>query len=838
MLSNRTPALRGLVALLTVLALPGCSLFSSPEPPTPPGGSNAAAAPNGQSGRPGSRGGGGNGGPKDYDEVITEEAETREGMFITHRIDDDLFFEIPGDEFGTEMMLIARAVESTLQNPAGFFGGGARLVVQWEKHGDHVVLRERSHRLKADPDDNIIRQVQGFQNGPVLARFSVEAYNPEDSAAVVDVSSLFLTANRDLGSIEGVQRDRSWIEHVSAFPRNIEVEATQTGRARPPGSPPSVQPTTQTVRVHWSMLKLPDEVMMPRYADSRVGYISTSFYDFSSREHESEMKRIIHRFNLQPSDTAAFRRGELVDPVEPIIYYIDPATPEWMKPWVKVGVDKWQSAFEEAGFSNAIRGEYAPEDDPDWSIYDLRHSIIYWRPSTVANATGGQIVDPRSGEILKGEVNMYHNIMDLQRRWYFVQVSPLDERAQQLPLPDSLMGRLVEYVVTHEIGHSIGFPHNMKASAMYPADSLRSRDFLERMGGHVATLMDYSRFNYVAQPEDDIPPELLIPQVGPYDEYAVRWGYRPILDAATPDEELATLDAWAREQDDTPWFRFSTSDSPNDPENLTEAVGDADAVQSTTYGLMNLERVMDNLLYATEQPGEDYSLMEGMYGEVVGQWGRYMRHVAALIGGAVTQEKYGTGPRFEPVSEERQREAMDFLAENAFQVPEMLLDEEVLWRIEARGAVDRIRNAQTGLFGSLLQPAKLNTLVEYEALTGGETYTLSEYMNDMRAAVWTELGGGPVTVNIYRRNLQRAFLDQVDQELNPTEEILRREEALARFRPRPPRWGSDVRALLKAELRTIDELAEEALERTDDEMTRVHLEDVRSEIARILDTGE
>ncbi|MEJ2539448.1 MAG: zinc-dependent metalloprotease, partial [Gemmatimonadota bacterium] len=780
MLHRPDRLLRGFLAFLAIVALPACSPFSgAPDPaPAPP----AAGSPGGEgAGRSsGAEGRGEGGGPGAYGDVITDEAETREGLFTTHRIGDDLFFEIPSGEFGREMMLIARAVESTLQDPAGFFGGGARLVVQWERHGDHVVLRERSHRLKAEPDDNIVRQVEGFRNGPVLARFPVRAYNPEDSAAVVEVTELFLTANQDLGSLDGVQRDRSWFEHVAAFPRNVEVEATQTGRARPPGAPSSVQPSTQTVRMHWSMLKLPDEVMMPRYWDARVGFISTAYYDFSSREHESEMKRIIHRFDLQPSDSAAFRRGELVEPVEPIVYWIDPATPEWMKSWVKVGVEKWNAAFEEAGFRNAIRAEYAPADDPDWSIYDLRHSIIYWRPSTVANATGGQIVDPRSGEILKGEVNMYHNIMDLQRRWYHVQVSPLDERAQRLPLPDSLMGRLVEYVVTHEIGHSIGFPHNMKASAMYPADSLRSRSFLERMGGHVSTLMDYSRFNYVAQPEDDIPPELLIPQVGPYDKFAVRWGYRPILDADTPEAELTTLDEWAREQDETPWFRFTTSDAPNDPENLTEAVGDADAVQSTTYGLRNLERVMDNLLVATERPGRDYTLMEDMYGEVVGQWGRYMRHVAALIGGAITQEKYGTGPRFEPVSEARQREAMDFLAENAFRVPEMLLAEDVLWRIEARGAVDRIRNAQSSLFGSLLQPAKLNTLVEYEALTDGETYTLAEYMGDMRSAVWTELGGGPVTIDIYRRNLQRAFLDRVDQELNPTEEQLRREEALSR----------------------------------------------------------
>ncbi|HSG47175.1 MAG TPA: zinc-dependent metalloprotease [Longimicrobiales bacterium] len=831
----QTPSwLRGATVFLAVLALSGCSVFSAESAPAAspsagPGGGAAAAArrPSGQQD-----------GPKDYKEVITDEAVTREGLFKTHRIDDNLFFEIPQGEFEKEMMLIARAVESTMQDPGGFFGGGARVLVQWERHGDHVVLRERSYRLQADENDDIYRQVRGFRNGPVIARLPVQAYNPADSAAVVDVTDLFLTYNQDMGSLQGTQKNRSWFEHVAAFPRNVEVEATQTGNARPFGAPPSVQPTTQTARMHWSMLKLPDEPMMARHQDDRVGYISTQYFDFSSREHESEIKRIIHRFRLEPSDEAAFRRGELVEPVEPIVYWIDPATPDWMKEWVKVGVEKWNVAFEEAGFRNAIRAEYAPEDDPDWSIYDLRHSIIYWRPSTVPNATGGQIVDPRSGQILKGEVNMYHNIMDLQRRWYFIQVSPLDRRAQRLPLPDSLMGRLVEYVVTHEIGHSIGFPHNMKASAMYPADSIRSRDFLERMGGHVATLMDYSRFNYVAQPEDNIPPELLIPQVGPYDKFAVKWGYRPILDADTPEEEFATLDEWAREQEDYPWLRFTTSDSPNDPENLTEAVGDADAVKSTGLGLRNLERVMGNLLAATETPGEDYSLTEGMYGEAVGQWGRYMRHVAALIGGAITQERLGTGPRFEPVSEARQREAMAFLAENAFEVPEMFLDEDILWRIEARGAVDRIRSAQTSLFGTLLQPAKLNTLVEYEALTGGRTYTLGEYMGDMREAVWSELGDRSVRIDIYRRNLQRAFLDRVNTELNPSERDLQQEEAMARFQPRPPRWGNDVRAMLRAELRAIDRMAQQALGRVANDMTRVHLEDVRAEIAKILEGGE
>lgn len=813
------------LALTALLAVAACSKSAPPRTTPAPNGQAPAAG----AGGPGGAARGANTGPKPYKDVITAKADTRSGIFKTHRLDDKLFFEIPRGEFGAEMMMIARAVESTLQDPGGFFGGGAQRLVRWEREGNSVILRGRSYRLQMDSTENLYRQVRGFQNLPVIAKFDIAAWSPTDSNAVIDVTDLFLTYKAEMGAVQGTSKERSWFEHVAPFERNIEVEATQTGSARPQGAPATVPATSQTMRMHWSFLKLPDQPMMPRYADSRVGFISTSYFDFSSREHESEQKRIIHRFKLVPKDTAAFRRGELVEPVEPIIYWIDPATPEWMKPWVKVGVDKWNVAFEEAGFKNAIRGEYAPADDPDWSIYDLRHSIIYWRPSTVANATGGQTVDPRTGQILKGEVNMYHNIMQLQREWYFVQVSPLDPRAQTLPMPDSLMGRLVEYVVTHEIGHSIGFPHNMKASAMYPVDSIRSRPFLERMNGHVATLMDYSRFNYVAQPEDSIPPHLLVPQVGPYDKFAVRWGYRPILGANSPDAELPTLDQWARVQDTVPWFRFSTSGAPNDPENLTEAVGDADAVRATTLGLKNLERVMANLRPATEKPGKDYSLLNDLYGAAVGQWGRYMNHVSAIVGGAITQEKYGTGRRFEPVSKARQQEAVRFLSANAFQVPRMFLDDEILWRLESNGAVDRIRNSQTSLFRSLLSPAKLNTLVEYEARLGNSTYTLAEYLNDLRAGVWGELASRRVNVDIYRRNLQRAYLDRINAELNPP--------APSATAPKPTGWGSDVRAMYRAELRTLDQMAAGASGRAADQMTRVHLADVRAEIAKILEVS-
>lgn len=823
------------LAVLAAVPLSACSSNAAAAPAPSPAAS-PQQRPGGGGGGPGESGGSSDG-PKPYEEVITEDAVTQPGMFAVHTVDDDLFFEIPTAEFGREMLLIGKQIESTLQQASSFFGGGPRLIVQWERDGDHVLLRQKEYDLIADTTSAIWGQVSAFRKGPVLRRYEIEAFGA-DSSAVIDVSDLFISNIPELSPIPSINAGRSWVERTWSFDDALNVQVTQGGQAPPPaaggfgGGGGNNRPArTQTKRMFFSMARLPDEPMMPRWSDDRVGFISSRSYDFSRPDNRLEQVEMIHRFRLEKQNPGA----EVSDPVEPIIYWIDPATPEWLKPWIVSGVDKWQSAFEKAGFSNAIFGRVAPtpEEDPDFSMFDARHSAIYWWPSTVANATGGQIVDPRSGEILKGEVNMFHNIMELQKQWYFIQVGPLDERAQSFPLPDSLMGRLVEYVVTHEIGHSIGFPHNMKASSQYPADSLRSASFLERMGGsHVATLMDYSRFNYVAQPEDDIPLDYLIPKVGPYDDFAVQWGYGEIPGAQTPDDELETLDEWARQQDQFPWLRFSTSDAgASDAGNLTEAVGDADAVQSTTYGMLNLGRVMDMMLDVTERPGESYDELETMYGQAVGQWGRYMGHVAAIVGSAETQEKYGTGVRFEPTSRARQQEALRYLNETAFEVPDMFLDPDILRRIEPSGVVGRFRTQQGRVLSNLLRQDRLERLIEFEAVDGGNGYTVAELMSDLRDGIWGELDDARVDIDVYRRNVQRAFLAAVDDRLHPTEEELTRNN-----NPAPAPWSSDIRAVMRAELQTIDSEIEDALSRAGNAMTRIHLGDIRAEIARILAT--
>ena len=647
---------------------------------------------------------------KPYDRVITKDAKSDEGIFTVHRVKEKIYYEIPKKEFDKEFLWVSQIAKTTLGVGYGGQAMGNR-VVRWERHNNRILLRDVAYDVVADPKEPISKAVKAANNDSIVKSFYIEALdkNGKDDSVVIDVTSLFTTEITEFSArsrlrARGFDASRSFVERVVSFPENIEVEATHTF-ANPPETPsPTAAPPnpflgagmgtgSASVVMHYSMVKLPEKPMTPRLFDERVGYFSVRQTDYGKDEHRAPQRVYITRWRLEKKDPNA----AVSEPVKPIVYYIDPATPTKWVQYVKKGIEDWQPAFEAAGFKNAIIAKEAPKDDPDWSPEDARYSVVRWLPSTIMNASGPHVHDPRTGEILESDIQMYHNVLNLQRNWYFTQAGPLDPRAAKLPLPDDLMGELLRFVVAHEVGHTLGFQHNMKASSMYPFEKVRDAKWLKEYG-HTPTIMDYSRFNYVAQPEDNIPVDLLIPKIGLYDKWATVWGYKPIDGCKTPEDEKKTLDEWAREQDKTPWYRFSTARSRGaDPGELTEAVGDADAVKASTLGLKNLKRVADMLLSATStEKGEPYDDLEEVYNAMIGQWRLEMGHVTAIVGGFNTQQKHvgQDGALYTPVPKERQIEAVRFLNDNVFATPAWMLNPEILRRIETNGALARVRAAQ------------------------------------------------------------------------------------------------------------------------------------------------
>ena len=814
-----------------ILLAPRSEANNSPQdPPSPPAGGTGQERPGRQEQSPE---------PRPYERVITTDAKSDEGVFTIHTIKDKVYYEIPKSELGKEFLWVSQIAKTTLGVGYGGQAAGNR-VVRWERKGNRILLRNIVYDVVADPKLPVSRAVQAANNDTIIMAFNIEAFGKDD-AAVIDVTRLFTTEVTELSArtrlrARGFDAARSFVEKTKSFPTNIEVEVSQTYTSPPEATPggggggPQPQPapnpfaqgmragTNATVVMHYSMVKLPEHPMMPRLFDDRVGYFTVRKTDYGTDEQRAAQRTYITRWRLEKKDPSA----ELSEPIKPIVYYVDPATPTKWVSWIKKGIEDWQPAFEAAGFKNAIIAKEAPSkaEDPYWDPEDARYSVIRYLPSTIENASGPHVSDPRTGEILESDIQYYHNVMNLQRDWYFLQVGPLDPRAKKLPLPDDLMGRLVEYVIAHEVGHTLGFQHNMKASATYPADKIRNAEWLRTMS-HTPTLMDYSRFNYVAQPEDNIPVEDLIPKIGPYDKWATMWGYKPIPGAKSPEDEKKTLDEWARVQDSKPYLRFSTADARgSDPGENTEAVGDADAIASTALGIKNLKRVADMLLPATTTAGEPFDDLEELYARMLGQWTIELNHVTGIVGGFNSQQKhYGQdGVRIVIVPKDRQLAAVRFLNENAFATPSWAVKADILRRIEPAGALARVNAAQERILNSLLSNTRFDRLVEQEALDGTAAYKPAEFMSDVRKGIWSELEGGPVRIDVYRRNLQNSYIDLLSNKLNVR-----------------PAVTDDYRALIKAELRDLSTALAAAMPRASDRQTRAHLADARDQIAKALD---
>jgi hypothetical protein len=815
--------------VICVIVLGMTSLAQEPATPQEP------AAQQGRGGR----GAAATGEPRPYNQVVTADAKSDTGIFTVHRIKDRVLYEIPAKELEKEFLWVTQIAKTTLGAGYGGQALGNR-VVKWSRINNKILLRGISYDVVASAGDPIAQAVDASNVDTIIMSFDIDAIAPNGNL-VIDVTRLFTTdvpefsARQRLGA-RGLDTSRTFLDRAVSFPENIEVEATHTytanaGGVGGGGGAPDPTPApgggggagmrggSATVVLHYSMVKLPEKPMMPRLFDDRVGYFNVRMLDYSQDEHRSPERRFITRWRLEKKDPNA----ALSEPVKPIVYWIDSATPVKWRPYIKKAIESWQPAFEEAGFKNAIIAKQAPtpEEDPEFSAEDARYSVIRWLPSTTENASGPNIHDPRTGEILDSDIQMHHNVMNLVRDWYFIQVGPLDPRAKTLPLPDDLMGDLVTYVVAHEVGHTLGFQHNMKSSSTYPAEKIRDKDWVMKMG-HTPSIMDYSRFNYVAQPEDNIPAKNLIPVIGPYDKWATMWGYKPIPNAKTSDDEKTTLNSWVRAQDTTPWLRFSTEGSAGtDPGEETEAVGDANAVWATGLGLKNLNRVGDMLLSATStKEGEPYKDLEELHGRLLGQWTTEMNHVANIVGGFDSQTKHigQEGVVFNIIPKERQIEAVKFLNDNAFKAPKFALDKEVLRRIEPTGALNRVRTNQTRVLNTLLQPARLQRMIEQEALDGPLAYRPIDFLADLRKGLWSELDAAQVNIDPYRRNLQRSYLDTLNDRLNGTTPVT-----------------DDQRAYYRGELNSLKTAITAAIPKSANRQTRLHLEDSRDDIAKILD---
>lgn len=781
------------------------------------------------------------GGIQPFEKVITKDAKTDEGLFNVHTLDKKYFFEIPNDMLGREMLMVTRIAKTA--SGIGFGGGKTNTqMLRWERVQDKILVRIISTVVTADNSLPISEAVNNSNLEPILAAYDIKALSKDSSGVVIDVTALLTGDVKPLGlpqrnrtqyRVSRLDNARSYVVRASSYPENIELRHVKTYFAA--GSPSSSADGSITVEMSNSMVLLPEVPMQRRLMDERVGWFGRGTTDYGLEAQQSKTVRYIDRWRLEvkDEDMAKFRRGELVVPKKQIVYYIDRATPEkWVKA-IKDGIEDWQVAFEAAGFKDAIIAKTppTPEEDPDWSPEDVRYSTVRYLASPIPNANGPHVSDPRSGEILESDINWYHNVMTLLRRWFFVQTAAINPQAQSSEFDDAVMSRLIRFVSSHEVGHTLGLPHNFGSSNAYPVDSLRSASFTKRMGT-APSLMDYARFNYIAQPEDA--GVALMPEVGEYDKYAIAWGYRPILNANSPEDELPTLRKWIEDKNGDPMYRYGRQGNSNDYTAQSEDLGD-DAMKASMYGIMNLKRIMTNLRDWTYTPGSDYSELQEMYGEVGSQFNRYMGHVGRYVGGV--KENYKTadqdGAVYTHAPKGKQKEAVKFIIDNLFNTPKWMIDNDILDRLQDYGAVEGMRGRQVRALNSMLEWRKLGRVIENEAMNGADAYNIIELFADVRNGIWSELSRGR-TIDTYRRSLQRAHIERLELlltgEMPPVPAQFRQF-----FGPGIDASQSDIRPVVRAELKTLQSRVRAAIARTSDRRSKMHLEDALVRINDILD---
>jgi hypothetical protein len=752
-----------------------------------------------------------------------QETSTLDSFIIVHVVCSDVLLEIPASMLGRSILVYTEF--AALSTGGSEYAPGSAIdsrVVRWLRFGNKVALMTAKYDNWAGESSALQQGVEAVSLPTVIELFDVVKEGP-GGAPVIDITSFF-TTNPPTGfalefkrhyRMAEVDGRRSMIRSVRAFPKNIAIGFYQTWipdekDLLKPSKDEEPPPAGLGFSFRTNFLLLPEKPMLARCEDERVGYFSLPFNDYSTGEHRVVSKAVITRYRLEKKDPGA----AVSEPVTPIVFYLSPEIPAKWRPYLKQAVEQWRGPLEQAGFKNAIFARDAPtkEEDPDWDPGDLRYSVIRWAPGPRENALGPNVVDPRSGEVISSHTLVWHDVLRLVELWYFTQVAPLDPRAAKLPLPDDLEGELLTYVVSHEIGHALGLRHNLRGHSAYSVQQLRSRTFTEKFGNS-ASVMDYSRFNYVAQPGDNA---YLLPIIGVYDYFAIDWGYRVIPGARTCADQWPELDRLAARQIDDPTLRFGGENDAADvdPTVNTQVLG-SDPIESTDMGLRNIDRVVSMLIPATTDLGRPYSQLSEVYRALLVKRQKELSSVAKIVGG-VEEVRYqagrGTVP-FTPVTAERQRKAVKFLLERGFTRPNALLDPQVLWRIAPYGGADAVQDTNQKLLGQLVNKDVFTRMAEAATFPGAVgTYQGVDLLLELNDGLFSELKQARPVIDLYRRDLQRGYVTLLVSSLSSTD------------------GPSEFRVALKSGLADLGNKLDQAAKKVRDPQTRAHLRDLKAAI--------
>ncbi len=689
---------------------------------------------------------------------------TQKGLFTVTKTDDDWFFTIPDSLLNREFLVTVRYTST----PAGTdnYGGeltGQQTVYFQKVQGEKLLLRSRLLLNQADSLDNINRAILVSNEDPIVGSFKIEG--KEAGVSKIKVTSFFLEDNlafsvsRDTKHSLGLQSpisSSSYIESIKTFPMNTEIRTVKTWSSSSSNVYAAAYTGKVTLGLNVSFVLLPKVPMRQRLFDPRVGYFADRYTHYADNQQRVEQKRFITRWRLEPKDSAdaeRMKQGELVEPKKPIVYYIDPATPKQWRPYLIQGVNDWQKAFEKAGFKNAIMAKEWPENDSTMSMEDARYSCIRYLASPTENAYGPNVHDPRSGEIIESHICWYHNVMTLVHDWYMIQAGNLDEAAQKMKYDTELMGQLIRFVSSHEVGHTLGLRHNFGSSSTVPVDSLRSRQFVMEHG-HTPSIMDYARFNYVAQPEDSIPMQGIFPRIGDYDCWAIEWGYKPMFNAfdeVSDHWELEKLTTERLKGNRRLWFGDGETNRTNDARCQTEDLGD-DAVKASNYGILNLKRELPQLPKWTYQSTDIFGdNLKNIYLQVVNQFTRYCLHVTRNLGGVYYDYKtvdeqgsvYGDEPRA------KQEKAFNFIQQHILSEPRWLVEQTYMNRITSDTQA-YINKLGARLLGYVIAPSVINRLTS--------TYPVEDFLKALVNDVFKEAKSGSKP-SAYRAALQRKAVE-------------------------------------------------------------------------------